>query len=66
MGNTYKKEGLYTNAQKEIMKFREYRKQAIHAAIELGYGAIVVSAVRESNSIAEIERIMSTARRAMK
>lgn len=40
----------------------KYKRQAMTAAKQLGYGDAVISRVKESNSVIEIDRIMRTAR----
>ena len=40
----------------------KYKRQAMTAAKQLGYGDAVISRVKASNSVIEIDRIMRTAR----
>lgn len=40
----------------------KYKRQAMTAAKQLGYGDTVISRVKASNSVIEIDRIMRTAR----
>ena len=40
----------------------KYKRQAMTAAQQLGYGDAVILRVKESNSVIEIDRIMRTAR----
>lgn len=44
-------------------QLREYRKDASKAANDLGYGDRVLSMIKAAKSIAEIGRIMASARK---
>lgn len=55
-------EGKWAAKEETDGSFREYRKNAKRAAVELCYGQKVVQEIMDAKSIGEIEKIMSTAR----
>ena len=46
----------------EITKFHEYRKDAIRAAIDFGYGEDVIDAINKAATDDDISKIMCKAR----
>lgn len=48
---------------RQNMTFNKYRKQMMKAAVELGYGMVVVTRIENSKSDSEITDIMNQARR---
>lgn len=50
-------------ARRDVITFGKYKRQMMRAAIELGYGTDVASAIEKCNNDSEVSVIMNRARR---